>query len=224
MPSERAQARKLRHALTAAFQRAPMGIWPDKLELEDEVELLDQCMQQLVKQLAPRCLEWAGTVEVLRGRYSELWARVIASGIDGAPLTAETNPSPSEPEPSVSAEVYAAAKAQTEQLELELFATRSDLAAARRAAVEAAASLARVPEQVPALEAELHACQELLAERRQRDVAETAAGSARKELIALETAAASVADPAGRKSHSPTARPVIQIALQVDAAPKIGKR
>ena len=48
--------------------------------------MLDLCLQQLVKQLAPRCTEWSTTLEVIRNRYGVLWsgASDVASALEAA--------------------------------------------------------------------------------------------------------------------------------------------
>ena len=62
LPSERSAARALRHALTRMFAGRPADDTSLDLEarhaaLMEEHKLLDSCLQQLVKQLATRCVD-----------------------------------------------------------------------------------------------------------------------------------------------------------------------
>eukprot|EP00966_Prymnesium_polylepis_P153947 3554847-Prymnesium_polylepis.1 len=175
LPSERSQARKLQSALTSAFERAPLGSAPPIERLSDEAAMLDMCLQQLIKQLAPRCVEWGGTLEVIRSRLETLWAH--AGELAGRALAADVAGVAG----ATAAKVVADAelRERVRQLEIEAALANARVADAERRAAEAEA----MPAHVQALEAEVATCRAALDERRVRDASERTIQATLHELV-----------------------------------------
>ena len=75
LPTERAGARKLHATLQAAFERAgPVGYKAggaiSAAQLADEWRMLSMVMAHLVKQMAPKMVEWSSVLELLRTSLS----------------------------------------------------------------------------------------------------------------------------------------------------------
>lgn len=122
-------------------------------QLREEARLLDVCMQQLVRQLSPKCAEWSSTLEVIRQRSEKLWKHAIGVASRAVVLPDATQ-----------ARVEAGLRQEVSRLRGELAIATARALDAERVAADAAA----LPRQVALLEEELEGCRQALAERRHR--------------------------------------------------------
>jgi hypothetical protein len=178
------------------------------VQLADEWRVLDMCASTLVKQLAPRCVEWSSVLELMRTRLEQLWL-----GTGGAMLQRER--ARAEDEPAVrphgeaaagGADGAAAVAALSEQLTSAL--ARASAAEARAAVAEAEAREAEMLRaQVATQQAELVACRALADEQTALCAVRTAElhalSATTRELQAARDAAAHEHDGGG------AARPVL---------------